>query len=160
MTNHRAAPETHLRPWRPPQRIRVKALGLLWSHGRLLCAEVAAEEGQIKGYRPPGGSVEFGERWGQALIREWQEEFGWQVRITGAPIILENIYEHFSEIGHEIVFAAPIETAAPLPRGPVDFAEDDGSPARAVWMDPANCPLPIWPGGLVEGLTGRSDHGF
>lgn len=47
--------------WRPPSRIRVKALGLHWLNGRLLAAEVYDDAGRIKGVRSLGGGVEFGE---------------------------------------------------------------------------------------------------
>ena len=61
-------------PWRPSSTIRVKALGLHWRDGRLLASEVNRDDGTLKGVRPLGGTVEFGETWQDALIREYQED--------------------------------------------------------------------------------------
>ncbi|PDV86278.1 DNA mismatch repair protein MutT [Rhizobium sp. H4] len=59
--------------WRPPQQIRVKVIGLAWRQDRLLAAEVEDDGGRIKGIRPLGGSIEFGETREQALQREFRE---------------------------------------------------------------------------------------
>ena len=70
--------------WRPQDRIRVKALGLHWRDGRLLAAEVTGDSGAIKGYRPLGGSVEFGETARSAVIREFREELGIGISVISA----------------------------------------------------------------------------
>ena len=59
-------------PWLPSSTIRVKALGLHWRDGRLLASEVNRDDGTLKDVRPLGGTVEFGETWQDALIREFQ----------------------------------------------------------------------------------------
>ena len=81
-------------PWRPSSTIRVKALGLHWREGCLLASEVNRDDGTLKGVRPLGGTVEFGETWQDALIREFQEEIGVGIELIGDPIVLENIYSH------------------------------------------------------------------
>ncbi len=60
--------------WRPAQHGKVKALGLHWRDGKLLAAEVFDDQGRLKGVRPLGGGIEFGEHWQAALIREFKEE--------------------------------------------------------------------------------------
>jgi hypothetical protein len=49
--------------WRPSQNIRVIAIGLNWRGDRLLAVEVLNDEAKLKGVRPLGGGVEFGETW-------------------------------------------------------------------------------------------------
>ncbi len=143
--------------WRPRQRIRVLAIGLSWHRGRLLACDVTDDAGWIKGVRPPGGGVNFGEGWQDALRREFREEFSLDIAITGAPVILENIFVHEGQTGHEIVFAAPItgpETAF-ADRDEVPFVEDNGVAATARWVDPAALAadgIPLFPEGLADHL--------
>lgn len=123
--------------WRPLPRIRVLAIGLAWRGTSLLAAEVRDDAGRLKGVRPPGGGVEFGERWEEALAREWAEEFGLEIAVSGPPVVMENLYTHEGERGHEIVFAVPIT----LPPGPLmeaealEVREDNGVPFTVRWFD-------------------------
>jgi hypothetical protein len=55
--------------WRPRASIRVVEIGLHWRAGRLLAAEVRDDAGQLKGVRPLGGGVNFGESWRTAIIQ-------------------------------------------------------------------------------------------
>ncbi len=71
-----------MKSWRPPRDIRVKVLGLHWREGRLLAAEVRGDDGSLRGVRPLGGGVEFGERLEEALRREFREELGIAVEPT------------------------------------------------------------------------------
>ena len=89
--------------WRPAPQIRLKALGLHWRGNRLLAAEVLDDAGRVKGVRPLGGSVEFGETTEAAVIREFQEELGITVETIGPPLLLENIFTHEGSVGHEIL---------------------------------------------------------
>ena len=54
--------------WRPQQNILVKARGLVWRDGLLLASEIYLDDGSIKGVRPLGGRLEFGETWRDALV--------------------------------------------------------------------------------------------
>lgn len=123
--------------WRPAQSIRVKALGLHWRDGRLLAAEVLDDLGHIKGIRPLGGGVEFGETWRQALKREFLEELGVEITIHGSPHVFENIYHHHGVMGHEILFVANVD----FPEGTYDdievikYREDNGTACTARWFD-------------------------
>lgn len=145
--------------WRPRPTIRVLAIGLVWRHNKLLLAEVTDDKGRVKGLRPLGGGVNFGESWRAALQREFQEELGLDIAITGAPTVLENLYMHEGHTGHEVVFAAPVA----LPEGalpgyaPIEVTEDNGLVFAARWADPAALDLPggpaLYPVGLKSRLT-------
>jgi 8-oxo-dGTP pyrophosphatase MutT (NUDIX family) len=60
--------------------------------------------GAIKGWRPLGGSIEFGERAADALKREFAEEIGEAVSEPKLLSVIENLYTHHDAAGHEIVF--------------------------------------------------------
>ena len=66
--------------WGPQQNILVKARGLVWRAGLLLASEIYLDDGSIKGVRPLGGRLEFGETWRDALVRECDEELGARLR--------------------------------------------------------------------------------
>lgn len=123
--------------WRPHQHIRVKAIGLMWNGARLLAAEVYSDSGELKGVRPLGGSLEFGETWQAALKREFLEELDLEVQIDGPPLVLENIYQHEGQLGHEIIFAADVSIGSGqvLPDAPICFQEDNGVSCIARWCD-------------------------
>ena len=74
--------------WRPSQTIRLKALGLHWRKGRLLAAEILDDAGRVKGVRPLGGTVEFGETAEAAVRREFHEELGVTAIPLGPPVFM------------------------------------------------------------------------
>ena len=115
--------------WRPSPQIRVKALGLHWRDGKLLAAEVLDDAGHIRGVRPLGGSVEFGETAREAVIREFQEELGIAVTTTARPIFFENIYMHEGTRGHEmlILFEVTFPPGAFVGTDRISFHENDGT---------------------------------
>ena len=65
---------------------------------------VRADDGAIKGWRPLGGTIEFGERAADALKREFCEELGLAIAEPKLLSVLENLYTHYDAAGHEIVF--------------------------------------------------------
>ncbi len=148
--------------WRPPQQIRVKVIGLAWRGDALLAVEVLDDRGRIKGLCPPGGSVAFGETREQALDREFQEELGCGVTMTGPWTVFENIYRHEGALGHEIVFAADIRLhdAALYDRDVIRFSEDDGTACTARWLRPAALPdgAALFPDGLAAALAHRPER--
>lgn len=142
--------------WRPQPKICFKALGLHWRDGRLLAAEVLDDAGRVKGVRPLGGSVEFGETAQAAVIREFQEELGIDVQVLGPPIFLENIYTHEGQTGHDVM--AVYEVAFP----PGAFATDtriafhDGEIlCHAEWVDIDTLDIPGRPDLYPTGLKAR-----
>ncbi|MGR9238180.1 NUDIX hydrolase [Rhizobium leguminosarum] len=122
--------------WRPSQQIRVKVIGLAWRNDRLLAAEVEDDSDRIKGVRPLGGAIEFGESREEALQREFQEELETDIRIVGPWHLLENIYEHHGATGHEYIFAADIELAdaSLYERDEIRYSELDETAATARWF--------------------------
>lgn len=122
--------------WRPRQSIRPVAIGLLRDGDRLLVAEVPNDDGSVKGWRPLGGGVEFGETAEVALRREFREELGVEIEIDGPPTIFENLYEHADHIGHEIIFAFPIRVAHPAVTAERRFQiRDNDTPVWVEWIE-------------------------
>ena len=140
--------------WRPAPRIRLKSLGLHWRDDRLLAAEVLDDAGRVKGVRPLGGTVEFGETAEAALIREFHEELGITVKPLGPPVFMENIYTHEGSLGHEIVaiFNITFPADAFANEGRIDFQEDDGTRCFAEWFALDTLDLPDRPRLYPEGL--------
>lgn len=149
-------------PWRPHAGIRIKAIGLHWRAGKLLAAEVYNDLDHLKGVRPLGGTIEFGETWQEALKREFLEELDVTIQITGTPIVLENIFQHEGHPGHEVIFAAEIQLpdSFDLNRDVVTFKEDNGVECIARWFDLEALDIggpELYPTGLKNLLQNSSD---
>lgn len=143
--------------WQPSKTIRVIAIGLVWNDGRLLASEVATRDGTVIGVRPIGGSIEFGETREQALVREFMEELGAVVTVTGRWHAIENIYEYDGMPGHEIVFAADVAFAdrSFYDRDEILYRIENGATIRAVWIDPAELrrrSIALYPAGLAHAI--------
>ena len=147
--------------WRPHPHIRVVALGLHWRDGRLLAAEIRDDANRIKGVRPLGGEIEFGESWQAALIREFDEELGIDVSITSEPLVMENIFMHEGATGHEVMFI--VEVAFPdgafAGQDRIDFREDNGEEIIARWFDLAELDAEGGPCLYPTGLKGLLREG-
>ena len=141
--------------WRPPDRIRVIVIGLAWNDGRLLAVEVTDDRGSVKGVRPLGGGIEFGETREEALRREFREELGVEIEITGAWHAMENIFRHEGATGHEIVFAVEVALgdASLYREDRIEFLESNLTTCHAAWFDPralASAGIALYPTGLAE----------
>ncbi|MBC8128747.1 MAG: NUDIX domain-containing protein [Rhizobiaceae bacterium] len=138
--------------WRPAASIRVKVIGLVWREDALLAAEVMSDAGRVRGFRPLGGAIEFGETREAALSREFQEELGCGVVLLGAWMTVENIFQHEGMTGHEFIFAAAarLENEALYQQDEICFTESDGSPSIARWIVPGRLPqgMEIYPTGI------------
>ncbi|SEQ19670.1 NUDIX domain-containing protein [Loktanella sp. DSM 29012] len=118
--------DTAIHRWRPAAGIRFKALGLHWRGAAMLAAAVPDDDGRIKGMRPLGGSVNFGETAQAAVIREFREELGIDVQTTGAADDVNRIAFH----------------------------EGNGTLCHASWVDPHTLDLPGGPALYPDGLRG------
>jgi len=95
--------------WRPPQRIRAIAVALIYRGTDVLVMAVKDDNGAVKGWRPLGGAIEFGESAEEAVVREFLEEIGRPVRCIEQLCVLENLYSHEGARGHEVVFTFEAE---------------------------------------------------
>jgi 8-oxo-dGTP pyrophosphatase MutT (NUDIX family) len=142
--------------WRPPSIVRPIAIGLIRRGDDLLLMAVRSDDGAIKGYRPLGGSIEFGERAADALKREFVEELGLSLSEPTLLTVLENLYSHHGAAGHEIVFvfeaALTDETAYRTER----FSFEDGGVRNDVeWVALARFlsgEAALFPTGLLDHL--------
>jgi ADP-ribose pyrophosphatase YjhB (NUDIX family) len=120
--------------WRPPQHIRAVAVALIYRGADVLVMAVKDDSGAIKGWRPLGGAIEFGESAEEAVAREFLEEIGKPIRCVKLLCVLENLYRHEGSRGHEIVFvfeAALTESDAESKIAP-SFV-DDGVTSELAW---------------------------
>ncbi|MBQ2263609.1 MAG: NUDIX domain-containing protein [Loktanella sp.] len=140
--------------WRPAPGIRFKALGLHWRGDRLLASEILDDAGHVKGVRPLGGTVEFGETAEAALIREFHEELGITVAPLGPPVFMENIYSHEGSLGHEIlaIFDVAFPPDAFAGKTRIAFKEDSGTECFAEWFPVETLDRPGQPRLYPEGL--------
>ncbi|MDA5556065.1 NUDIX hydrolase [Shimia sp. MMG029] len=143
--------------WRPHNSIRVKALGLHWRENRLLAARVFDDSGKLKGVRPLGGTIEFGETAQNALLREFHEELGITISIANPPIFFENLYEHEGQTGHEylVIFDVTFPKDCFGKQEEITFSEDNGTLCSAAWFSLEELDLQDGPKLFPEGLKDR-----
>jgi ADP-ribose pyrophosphatase YjhB (NUDIX family) len=84
---------------------RAKALGIIMSDNKILLEELNGEHSKGMGlyYRPIGGSIEYGEKSDETIIREYKEEIGAEIEIISYISCLENIFTIGLNVGHEII---------------------------------------------------------
>lgn len=141
--------------WRPQQSILVKVIGLVQHRGTLLAAEVLNDAGEVKGVRPIGGHVEFGETKEAALHREFLEELNTEIDITSSWRMFENLYTHEGLIGHEIILCASVGlvNTALYDEDRLVFSEDSGDEVTARWFSVKDCKrgdVKLFPDGLID----------
>jgi len=141
--------------WRPAQSILVKVIGIVLHRGHMLAAEVYNDAQELKGIRPLGGRVEFGETREAALRREFHEELNADIDITSAWRMFENLYEHEGQIGHEYILCANVGLldSALYQQELVVFSEDSGDEVMAKWFsikESKRGNIAVFPDGLVD----------
>ena len=123
--------------WRPPNSIRPKVIGIAQHQNNLLVCEVLDDQGNLKGWCPLGGGIEFGETAAEALKREIFEELECSIHISGDPITYENIFEHHGFKGHEIILAFSIDFNNPeiYEKKRFQIREDKGTLHWVEWVE-------------------------
>jgi ADP-ribose pyrophosphatase YjhB (NUDIX family) len=142
--------------WRPPSVVRPIAVGVIRRHEELLLMAVRNDNGAIKGWRPLGGSIEFGERAVDALRREFAEEVGLAIAEPTLLTVLENLYSHHGATGHEIVFVFEARLADDIHYSRAAFSFDDGGVRKVRWVALAHFlrgVAELFPAGLLERLA-------
>ena len=142
-----------------PPIVRPIAIGVVWRGSELLLIAVR-DAGALIGWRPPGATIEFGERAADALRREFLEELGEPIADPEPLSVLENLYTHGGTPGHEIVlvFKTAFVDAAAYARERFEF--QDGLHAQeGRWIDRSAIEAGqarLLPLGLAEKLAIRS----
>ena len=80
---------------------RVNALGIVVKGDSILLEEQHSKRDGYS-YRPIGGTIEFGEKSDETLVREFSEELGVEVIVKKYISCIENIFKIDQGIGHEI----------------------------------------------------------
>lgn len=137
---------------------RAKVLGILLDNKRILVEEFYGKHSGGEGtyYRPIGGSIEYGEKSADALVREYEEELHVDVIIQQYMGCLENIFLVDEEMGHEIIqlYSVGFKDKADYKREVFEVIEGDKR-AVAKWLSIADFiskQQVIYPTGLVEQL--------
>jgi ADP-ribose pyrophosphatase YjhB (NUDIX family) len=117
---------------------------------------VRNDDHTIKGWRPLGGSIEFGERAADALKREFDEEVGLAITDSTLLTVIENLYSHHGTAGHEIVFVfeARLVDDTQYSREAFSF-DDDGVRNEVRWVPLAHFlrgEVELFPTGLLWNL--------
>ena len=122
--------------WQPPSQIRAVAIGWAWRGNEVLLVETVESDGNLRGYRPPGGGIEFGEHSAEALKREFLEELGADISIQGPPVILENQYWMNGAKGHEVIFTYPVTILSDhvFAQDSHAITEPDGTVDEVKWL--------------------------
>jgi ADP-ribose pyrophosphatase YjhB (NUDIX family) len=117
-------------------RIRAVSLCAVMNGDRVLVRRHVDHELQQVFFRPPGGTIEYGEHSRDAARREVQEEIGADVANLRLLGCVENIFAHNGDIGHEIVFIyrADFIDLSLYGRERIDGQEADGQDFVACWL--------------------------
>ena len=142
-----------------PSRIRPIAICLFRNGDRILVSDGVDPETGGAYCRPLGGSIEFGERAQEAVIREIREELGVEIRDVRLLGVLENLFTLDGQQGHEVVFVfdASFVDESLYQREKLPFTEAGWSSGDARWFDLAKVaqdPARLAPEALIEFLEG------
>lgn len=144
-------------PWRPRQTVRSIAIAIFRRDDQILAGPVYDDAGQIKGWRPLGGEIEFGETAEACLHREFLEETKQNITDLRPIGVLQNIFQHHGDTGHEIVlvYEARFEAEEIYQADQLAFAEQDGIELHAKWVSLPKARagrMALYPDGLADML--------
>ncbi|MDR1694004.1 MAG: NUDIX domain-containing protein [Lactobacillaceae bacterium] len=92
-------------------KIRVIAIAVIRKKNTILAARCFDSKKNEVFYRPLGGGVEFGEEPEDAVIREFKEELGLDIKVSKLLKVSNNIFTFDGKKGHEVVFLFEAEFA-------------------------------------------------
>lgn len=137
-------------------KIRAKSMGVVYRGVHVLASPVIESDGTIKGYRLPGGSIEFQETAATALTREFMEEFAAPLKDVRFLTVLENIFSYRGTPGHELVFiyAAAFADDSLYEKDEFVMLDATGDDQPYIWVDPTALPpgVDIFPAGTLTAL--------
>ena len=135
---------------------RAKALGIVICENKILLEEFTGKHSKGTGiyYRPLGGTIEYGEKSNETIIREYKEEIGVDVEIVSYLSCLENIFTIGVDIGHEIiqVYLVKFKETTLYKHESFKIVEDSKI-AYAKWIpikDIVERKKTLYPNGLIE----------
>ncbi len=142
------------------QRIRAVALCVVMNGGRVLVRRHVDHDLQRVFFRPPGGTIEYGEYSRDAARREMQEEIGADV-VNLRPLgCIENLFDYKGDTGHEIVFIyrGDFADAELYQHDVINGQEADGENFLAFWLPPAafTADQPLYPTALLDLLRNEA----
>jgi 8-oxo-dGTP pyrophosphatase MutT (NUDIX family) len=129
------------------------AIAILRRADTILVTAVPDPVKGVTGYRPPGGTIEFGEAGAATVVRELREELGVDIVDPRYLGTLENIFSYLGNVGHELVRVYDVRFADPSLYGRTEFPciESDGVPFTCVWKALADFERePLYPNGLRD----------
>lgn len=133
------------------------AVAILRRADAILVFPVPDSVKDIVGWRPPGGTIEFGERGSDAVARELREELGVDVVDPVYLGTVENIFTYLGATGHELVrvYTVRFADARQYEKDRFDCLESDGGGFTCVWKRIADFRSgdPLYPDGLLDLIT-------
>jgi 8-oxo-dGTP pyrophosphatase MutT (NUDIX family) len=135
---------------------RPVALAILRRRDELLVFAVPDHFKKVTGFRPPGGTIEFGETGAETVAREIKEELGVDVVDARYVGTLENIFTYLGKPGHELARIYEVRFADPglYERAAFDCIEANGAAFTCVWKALTTLgPDELYPAGLLALLT-------
>ena len=138
---------------------RAKVLGIVYRGDKILVEEFHGLHSTGEGtyYRPIGGSIEFGEKSSNALIREYFEELKVEIKIKHYLGCLENIFKVDEKMGHELIqlYVVELKNEADYERKTFIVMEGNKtSVAEWISLDEfVSKHKKLYPDGLLEQLT-------
>jgi len=135
--------------------IKVKAYAVFRRGTEILVHKIHEKDGSLKGYRSPGGHVEFGETSLATIHREMKEELNAEITDVSLLKVTENIFTYHDQSCHEIVFIYNARFADPSFYDMDEIIGDEfGEKFTLYWIDPDKLPsgAALYPSGLKEAL--------